>query len=82
MARRTSRRLKAPPQKTRHVYRQLWRVVDGAVRDALETHPEYLTPKGNIQSAARRSIVKRVTGAVLGFAEESAKGAGDIAPSG
>lgn len=53
----------------RRAYRQLWRVVDGAVFDALYTHQDYLTEKG--KRSARESIVKRVTGAVLGFAEEA-----------
>ena len=45
-------------------YWKLWRIVDGAVRDAFEKHPEYLTDKG--RRDARRSIVKRATGALLG----------------
>lgn len=53
-------------------YSQLWRIVDGAVVDALEMHSDYLTPKG--KRNARASITKRVTGSVLGFAEQSAKG--------
>lgn len=53
-------------------YRQMWRIVDGAVTDALTHHPDYLTAKGT--RAARISVVKRVTGAVLSFAEASAKG--------
>lgn len=56
----------------RRAYRQLWRVVDGAVFDCLYHHPDYLTDKGRV--AARMSINKRVVGAVLGFAEESARG--------
>jgi hypothetical protein len=52
-------------------YRQLWRIVDGAVADALSAHPDYLTPKG--QRSAQLSITKRVTGAVLGFAAEAAR---------
>jgi hypothetical protein len=47
-------------------YQQLWHVVDGAVRDAFRKHGDYLTPKG--QRSAKRSVVKRVTGTVLGFA--------------
>lgn len=50
-------------------YRQLWRVVDGAVFDALYTHPEYLTAAG--KKWAQQSIVKRVTGEVLGYAEQA-----------
>lgn len=53
-------------------YHQLWSVVDGSVADALKQHPDYLTPKG-IRSA-RTSIVKRVTGTVLSFAVNAAKG--------
>lgn len=53
-------------------YQQLWSVVDGSVADALKQHPDYLTPKG-IRSA-RTSIVKRVTGTVLSFAVQAAKG--------
>lgn len=53
-------------------YGRLWTIVDGGVRDALAAHPDYLTPKG--ARSARTSIVKRVTGTVIGFAEQSAKG--------
>jgi hypothetical protein len=60
-----------PPKPGRH-YRQLWRIVDGAVRDTLLQHPDYVTPKG--RRALRLSVNKRVTGAVLGYAEQSARG--------
>ena len=53
-------------------YRQIWRLVDGAVRDALETHPEYLTAQGHHN--ARGSIVKRVAGAIYGHAAQAARG--------
>lgn len=53
-------------------YAELWGVVDGAVADAFNTHPDYLTPKG--QRSARTSVVKRVTGTVMGFAVQAAKG--------
>lgn len=53
-------------------YQQLWGVVDGAVVDAFKNHPDYLTPKG--QRSARTSVVKRVTGTVLSFAVQAAKG--------
>lgn len=55
-------------------YGKLWAIVDGGVKDALKSHPDYLTPKG--MKSARTSIVKRVTGTVIGFAEQSAKGRG------
>lgn len=54
-------------------YRKLWRVVDGAVRDALANHPEYVS--NNIRhSDVRRSIVKRAVGAVLGYQAERRSG--------
>ena len=65
------RRLK--PEKGNHHYRQLWRVVDGAVADAIAQHPEYIA-LGAQKRVVRQSIVKRVTGAVLGYAVEAAKG--------
>lgn len=52
-------------------YGRLWGMVDGSVKDAFKKHPDYLTPKG--LRSARTSIVKRVTGTVIGFAEQSAK---------
>lgn len=62
------------PLRDEAAYQQLWRIVDGAVRDALKMHPDYLTRKGWSGSAARRSIVKRVTGSVMGFVEQSTEG--------
>lgn len=47
-------------------------MVDGAVADAFNMHPDYLSDHG--KSRARQSIVKRVTGAVSSFVEKSAKG--------
>ena len=63
------KRLRAP--KGDRAYRQLWRVVDGAVRDAFAMHPDYLN-RAN-ERAARESICKRVTGAVLGYAQGALK---------
>lgn len=67
------RRLKPPKEKPGGAYRQLWRVVDGAVTDALNQHPDYLTDRGLMHENCRRSITKRVVGAVMGYAEQSAK---------
>lgn len=53
-------------------YAELWGVVDGAVTDAFNTHPDYLTAKG--QRSARTSVTKRVTGTVLSFAVQAARG--------
>lgn len=60
---------RSKPVKPGRVYNQLWRIVDGAVRDAMEMHLDYFADK-----RARASINKRVVGAVLGFAEQSARG--------
>ena len=65
------RRRAGPPPGKPAAYRQLWRIVDGAVRDTFEQHPEYLTPAGRRQ--AQRSVVKRVTGQVLGYAVQTAQ---------
>jgi hypothetical protein len=44
-------------------YRRVWRIVDGAVQQALDAHPEYIAKDANIR-AVRISINKRVAGAV------------------
>lgn len=54
--------------------RQVWRVVDGAIRDAFSNHPDYLTTKGSRAACARRSVAKRVTGALLSYLEQSRQG--------
>ena len=61
-------------------YRQIWRVVDGAVRATFEAHPEYLAPKASVRTV-RNSIVKRVTGAIHGYAEQSAWGRSGSSPA-
>lgn len=43
-------------------YRRIWRLVNGAVADALKMHPDYVPSRR--ERAARESIVKRVTGIV------------------
>lgn len=60
-------------------YQQLWGVVSGAVEDAFNRHPDYLTSKG--KKSAATSIIKRVTGTVLSFAVQAA-GAASAAESG
>jgi hypothetical protein len=60
-------------------HQQLWGVVEGAVNDAFNRHPDYLTRKG--RSSARVSIVKRVTGTVLSFALQEAKRQRELAAS-
>ena len=63
-----------PEKKPSTDYTQLWRVIDGAVRDAIEHHPDYLSDKGRQYASARRSIVKRAVGAVLGYQAERRSG--------
>lgn len=60
-----------PGKASQPTYRQVWRIVDGAVHLALSTHPEYLASGANLKTV-RNSIVKRVTGAICGYAEQSA----------
>lgn len=70
MAKKYKRR-RIPP-KPGKFYRQMWRVVEGAVADAFYSHPDYLSPKGRGMAAS--SITKRVVGAIMGYAEQSAQG--------
>lgn len=60
------------PLKPDVLYGTIWRMVDGAVRDAVNCHPEYFpgARRGNLRS----SITKRVTGALTSWAEKSARG--------
>lgn len=51
-------------------YFMLWRIVDGAVRDTLIRHPDYLTDKG--RHNARISLNKRIVGALMGYATQVA----------
>lgn len=53
-------------------YRQIWKLTAGAVRDTFACHLEYLTAAG--REAAERSIVKRVTGTLYGYATQVAEG--------
>lgn len=72
-----NRRLrKAAPVKVDLGYASLWRIVDGAVRDAYQMHPDYLSNKG-ASTSARISVVKRVVGALMGL--EEAPPRGDVA---
>lgn len=64
------------PIRTDPVYAGFWRIIDGAVRDALSMHPEYIRP-GQSERVVRRSIVKRVTGALMGFAGRSRRQGAD-----
>lgn len=60
-------RARIAPRNADPVYRQFWRLIDGAVRDALLNHPDYIA-RGKSPRRVRQSIVKRVTGALMGYA--------------
>jgi hypothetical protein len=67
------KRKRIKPLKNAPFYRQVWRIVDGAVADAMKCHPEYFTGSGTRN--ARSSIVKRVVGAINGYVDQwSAEG--------
>ena len=54
-------------------YRKLWSIVDGAVTDAIKSHPDYITEKG--YESMVNSITKRVVGQVTSYLK-GAQGAG------
>lgn len=62
------KRHRAPKMPDR-IYRQIVRLVDGAVRDTFANHPDYLTDKGRHHAA--NSIIKRTTGTLWGYAKEA-----------
>lgn len=72
LARRAKRLKPHAPVKPGQAYSRIWRIVDGAVRDAFASHPEYIEKRW--MRAARFSITKRVTGEMMSFAAQSAKG--------
>jgi len=65
------RRLK--PLKPGKEYRAIWRIVDGAVKKALDAHPDYLSSKGMRYRTARMSITKRVVGDIVSYLGRKAK---------
>lgn len=69
MAKKKRYRPIKPPKKPNHAYTQLWRLVDGGVRDAFRMHPNYIPPSEK-EWIVRQSIAKRVTGTIEGYIEE------------
>lgn len=53
-------------------YRQIWRIVDGALRQAFHDHPDYIA-RGKRADHVRTSLTKRVAGALNSYAEQSAQ---------
>jgi hypothetical protein len=70
----------APPN-SRPAYFQLWKIVDGCVRECFAFHPDYI-PKNRKERTIRNSINKRIVGAVLGYAAEVAKVRSGQGPAG
>lgn len=64
-------RSKSPARMKASDHHRLWRMVEGAVVDALHSHPEYVTEKG--ARSAVESITKRVVGQLVGHAAEARK---------
>lgn len=59
------------PKEAGAIYRQFWRIVDGAVASCFEAHPDYLArPERNV----RMSINKRVAGAMTGYITQVMQG--------
>lgn len=66
---RRSRKLTFPMGKDCPQYRRVWIIVDSAVAEAFKAHPEYLSDDAVLR-VVRASIVKRVTGAITGWATQ------------
>lgn len=66
------RRVRPPDVKVMPGYRQVWRLVDGAVLNAMQFHSDYFSLLGRGRRA-RNGFVKRVTGAIIGHATEVAR---------
>lgn len=62
-------RWKAPMKWVAH--QLLWRLIEGAVADAMRAHPDYFTARGH--RLAGRSITKRVAGQLVGHYGEARK---------
>lgn len=72
MIRRTGRR--TPAYMARQEHAALWRLIEGAVVDAFNSHPDYLTDKG--RASVCQSVTKRVVGQLVSRAKETRKGGG------
>lgn len=51
---------------------RLWNLVEGAVVDAFQAHPDYLTDKA--AKVVVRSVTKRVVGQIIGHAKQTLRG--------
>ena len=55
-------------------YKQFWRIIDGAVVDAINNHPTYLSDK-KLLRYLRVSVTKRAVGSLMSFAAVASEGA-------
>ena len=55
-------------------YRQFWRIIDGAVVDAINNHPTYLRDK-RLLRYMRVSVTKRAVGSLMSYAAVATQGA-------
>lgn len=61
------------PAFARHAdHQRLWALVEGAVIDAIRSHPDYLTDRG--AQLAAGSVTKRVVGQLVGHAQQTLAG--------
>lgn len=58
------------PRQRSDEYKRLWKIVNGAVKQAFDAHPEYLTREGVRFNSARNSVVKRVVGIIYPVIEQ------------
>lgn len=78
MPARVIRRRRAPPA-SQAAYTALWRMVSGAVTDAFNCHPDYLTERG--RHAAVESVTKRVVGQIAATASQEVRKDGRLGGS-
>jgi len=53
-------------------YRQIWKLVEGAVNDTIHCHPDYF--RTNRTSSLRQSLSKRVAGTIRSYLAQSQGG--------
>ena len=55
-----------PVKEPNDQYTTIWKLVDGALRDTLKHHPEYINRNVN-EKTIRTSFNKRITGLITGY---------------
>ena len=67
---------KTLPAKEGVVYRQVWRLVDGAIRETFAAHQDYL-PNGKSEKRIRNSLSKRIVGKFMGYISQVPRGSSE-----